>query len=249
MLDMTTLGWPGRITSTQTNNTWCYFKNISLYLTVHKSQSHHQCMHPTTQVTSHKSRSLWSTFPNINTRFSSVWHCGYSIGEEGGGCFAFHWFVVCVLYIMVYLLFLLVLLVGYVLWLWLFLDIFMSPPPPPTGRETYWFQCRSCWPQHWHWCQHRCDTFLSAQYLVNQRLHSYQIYMDIQLGHNEELIRFWWPWLNFEGHSSKKKLKICSGGHLLSLKTLLLVFIISQSFLYLCFHRPKSHQTSLIHQV
>ena len=24
--------------------------------------------------------------------------------------------------------------------------------------------------------------------------------MSILLGHDEELIRFWWPWLNFQGH-------------------------------------------------
>ena len=36
--------------------------------------------------------------------------------------------------------------------------------PQPTGRGTYWFWCRSCW----HWGRHRRDTFLSAQYLVNQ---------------------------------------------------------------------------------
>ena len=33
------------------------------------------------------------------------------------------------------------------------------------------------------------DTFLSAQYLVNLWLDSYQIFMGIYLGHNKELIR------------------------------------------------------------
>ena len=46
--------------------------------------------------------------------------------EEGSSCFAFLCFVVCVLSVMVYLLFLLVSLVGYDLWLWLFLDIFYN---------------------------------------------------------------------------------------------------------------------------
>ena len=43
--------------------------------------------------------------------------------------------------------------------------------PPPTGWGIYFFCCRSSW--CWR------DTFLSAQYLVNQWLDSYQICRDI----------------------------------------------------------------------
>ena len=44
---------------------------------------------------------------------------------------------------------------------------------PPNGRGTYWFWCR------FH--QHQCHghAFLSAQYLMNQWLNSYQIVMHI----------------------------------------------------------------------
>ena len=78
-----------------------------------------------------------------------------------------------------------------------------------------------------------CDTSLSAQYLLNQWLNSYQIFRNIQLGYNRiEFIFFrtiqlgynriefkfsgmynwditnnigvWWPCPNFQGHSSRK---------------------------------------------
>ena len=52
-----------------------------------------------------------------------VCHCGPLFGEKGAGCFAFLWFVVCILSVMDCLLFLLMSLVGYVLWLWSILDI------------------------------------------------------------------------------------------------------------------------------
>ena len=38
------------------------------------------------------------------------------------------------------------------------------------------------------WRQRLRDTFLSAQYLVNQSLDSYQIYLDIYFGHDKILI-------------------------------------------------------------
>ena len=72
--------------------------------------------------------------------------------------------------------------------------------PPLRGMETYCFWCGSR--RLWRWC--RYHTFLSAQYLVNQWLVSYQTFMDILMGHNKELVRFWWPWPNFQGHSSRK---------------------------------------------
>ena len=46
---------------------------------------------------------------------------------------------------------------------------------PPTVSGTYWFWCRSNWRRR----QQRHHTFLSAQYLVNQWLDSYQICLDI----------------------------------------------------------------------
>ena len=55
------------------------------------------------------------------------YHCSYwyhLFGEERTGCFAFRRFVLCVLSIVLCLLFLLVSSVGYVQWLWTFLDIF-----------------------------------------------------------------------------------------------------------------------------
>ena len=58
-------------------------------------------------------------------------------------------------------------------------------PTPTKGevRGTYCFWCGSCWRQR--------DSFLCAQYLVNQFADFDQICMDITLGHDEELIRFW----------------------------------------------------------
>ena len=58
------------------------------------------------------------------------------------------------------------------------------------GGHCFW--CGS----HWR----RCDSFLSAQYLMNRMADFNQTCMDITLGHDEELIRFWWPWPNFQGH-------------------------------------------------
>ena len=76
--------------------------------------------------------------------------------------------------------------------------------PHLLGGRTYcfWFG--------FHWCRHQCDTFLSAQYLVNQCL-DYQIFMDIYLGHDKELIRIWRLWSNFQGHSSRKTEKSVVG--------------------------------------
>ena len=88
--------------------------------------------------------------------------------------------------------------------------------PPPKGRGSYWFWCWSH--LHWH------DTFLSTQYLVDGWLDSFQIFEDIQLGHNKEVIRLWSPWPNFQGHSSRKTENSVRGQILFSLKALLLVY-------------------------
>ena len=61
-----------------------------------------------------------------------------------------------------------------------------------------WIPLASALALAWHFL-----TFLSC--LVNHWLDAYQIFMDIQkLGHNKELIEFWWPWPNFQDHSSRK---------------------------------------------
>ena len=49
------------------------------------------------------------------TLVDSVWHCDHITGEEEAGCFAFLWFVACVLSVLVCLLLFLMSLVGCVL--------------------------------------------------------------------------------------------------------------------------------------
>ena len=53
-----------------------------------------------------------------------VQQCDHLFVAEGAGLFAFLWFIACVLSNMACLLFILESLVGYVLRLWLFLDIY-----------------------------------------------------------------------------------------------------------------------------
>ena len=100
----------------------------------------------------------------------------------------------------------------------------MSPNLRGEGHIDFW--CRSYW--HWLWCWHQRghDTFLSAWCFVNQLLDSYQIFLYILLGHNKDLIWFWWPWPNFQGHSNRKIWKFTVEGHLFSLKILFIVFIV-----------------------
>ena len=69
--------------------------------------------------------------------------------------------------------------------------ILLFIPSLPLVRRTYCFWCGSSWCWHWHQRWHRRHTFLSAQYLVNQWLDFYQIFMNIYFGHNKELFRFW----------------------------------------------------------
>ena len=61
--------------------------------------------------------------------------------------------------------------------------------PSPKGK----FRCRSL--RH----QRRHDSLLSAWYLMNQLADLNQICLDITLEYDEDLIRFWWSWLNFQG--------------------------------------------------
>ena len=44
-------------------------------------------------------------------------------------------------------------------------------------------------------------NFVSGRYLLNQWTDFDQTCIDTMLGGCEELIRFWWPWPNFQGHS------------------------------------------------
>ena len=48
---------------------------------------------------------------------------------------------------------------------------------------------------------------LSAPYLLNQMTDSGQTSYILTLGWFKDLIRFWWPWPNFQGHHTIKTLK------------------------------------------
>ena len=49
---------------------------------------------------------------------------------------------------------------------------------------------------------------LSAPYLLNQMMDSGQTFMYCIIGIIKELIRFWWPWPNFQGHNTIKTVKM-----------------------------------------
>ena len=76
--------------------------------------------------------------------------------------------------------------------------LFMSPPLNQRGGGGYCFWCRSC--RHW-----RPRSFLSALYLLNQWVDFGQTCKDILLGGGKDVIRFWWPWPHFQGHTSTLK--------------------------------------------
>ena len=44
------------------------------------------------------------------------------------------------------------------------------------------------------------ENGLSASYLLKEWIDYNQTWTSILLGHVNELIRFWWPWLHFQGH-------------------------------------------------
>ena len=60
--------------------------------------------------------------------------------------------------------------------------------PPPKGKGTYCFWCRYRW--RWRDTRQR-DGFLCAQCLMNWSADYNQMCVDITLGYDEELIRFW----------------------------------------------------------
>ena len=76
--------------------------------------------------------------------------------------------------------------------------------PSPKGKGTYCFWCGS----HWHWYWH--DTFLSAQYLVNQRLDSHQFSRTYNWDIAKNLLDFGYLDLIFK-ITAAEKLKILLG--------------------------------------
>ena len=73
---------------------------------------------------------------------------------------------------------------------------------------------RFCWP--WPHFQSHTSTLnvkfdqksLSASYLLNQMVDFGQILCIVSLGYLKDLIRFWWPWPNFQGHHIIKTVKM-----------------------------------------
>ena len=61
-------------------------------------------------------------------------------------------------------------------------------------------------PRYWH--QRFCGSFMSKWYLLNQLAGSYQNCRDISLGLDDELIRFWGSWPNFQDHCWTKTVKV-----------------------------------------
>ena len=49
---------------------------------------------------------------------------------------------------------------------------------------------------------------LSAPHLLNQMMDSGQTLCIVSLGYLKELVRFWWPWPNFQGHHTIKTVKM-----------------------------------------
>ena len=74
----------------------------------------------------------------------------------------------------------------------IFYTFIMSPQPKGSGG-TYCFWCRSCW---------RLCSFLSALYLLNQWVDFDQTCTNTLLGVGKEVIKFWWLWPHFQGHTS-----------------------------------------------
>ena len=86
--------------------------------------------------------------------------------------------------------------------------------PPPKGKGIYCFWCESCWHRRQRW--RRRGTSLFAQYLMNRWVDFNLICKDVTFGHNEELIRFWWPWPYFQGLKLpilSQKVLVCTISH------------------------------------
>ena len=54
---------------------------------------------------------------------------------------------------------------------------------------------------------------LSASYLLNQMTDFSQTSFIVTLGSFKDLIRFWWPWLNFQGHHTIKTVLFSNFDH------------------------------------
>lgn len=74
---------------------------------------------------------------------------------------------------------------------------FLSPPPKGGGHTAFCADPNVSQRQHWR------DNFLSAKYLMNEWMDLKHISMAITLGQDEDLIRFWWPWPNFQGNRAQ----------------------------------------------
>ena len=84
-------------------------------------------------------------------------------------------------------------------WIFKYLGYFwLLCPPNRRGGGTYCFWCGSLR------CRH-CS--LSALYLLNEWVDFDQICIDTLLGKRKEVIRFWWPWSHFQGHTSTDMFK------------------------------------------
>ena len=71
---------------------------------------------------------------------------------------------------------------------------FMSPQP--KGRGTYWF-----------WCGSRGVHVASC---LHSRVDFDQTEADTLFGRGKDVIRFWWPWHHFHGHTSILNVKFWS---------------------------------------
>ena len=69
--------------------------------------------------------------------------------------------------------------------------------PNQKGGGTYCFWCTS---------HQRCS--LSSLYPLNQSMDFDQTYTDTLLGGSKEVIRFWWPWPPFQGHTNFEIFKL-----------------------------------------
>ena len=80
------------------------------------------------------------------------------------------------------------------------LTIFMSPPPPTQRVGDILFLVRIL------------SALIGVRFLVsvhsllNQVMDFDQACIDRLFGEGEELIRFWWPWLYFQGHRGTLKI-------------------------------------------
>ena len=73
---------------------------------------------------------------------------------------------------------------------------YLVPQPKGRGEILFWCGTRRRW---------RPGCSLSALYLLNQLVEFDQTCTDTLLGGRKEVIRFWWHWPHFQGHTSTLK--------------------------------------------